>query len=409
MRQVTKNSPLKKLTNLFKIVGFKDIRDIFYILTALPLGYALRFFKKDIWLVSEMEHTARDNGYWFFKYVRENYPNRNIYYAIQFSSSDYKKLQPLGNIIKNSSFKHHIYCFAARVHITTRTGRGLPGKVFAPVLQKRGFYPFKEVFLQHGVTMNAPPFLMKDRNNIDMFIASGEREAKGISDLLGYANDKIKVLGFTRFDNLNNFKIKNNQILLMPTWRWWLFPDDGKVTDKSLREIGNSNYVKTYLSLLNNPRLNEFLAKEKLQILFFPHNQMQPFLKAFDAVNSNIKIASTEKYDVQEALKESAFLITDYSSILFDFAYMKKPMCLFQFDYDEFREKHYKEGYFNYKNDGFGPVVVKEDELINELIASYKKGFVMEEIYADRVEKAFAYRDSNNCKRTFEAIENSFK
>ena len=73
---------------------------------------------------------------------------------------------------------------------------------------------------------------------------------------------------------------------------------------------------------------------------------MQPFLSEFEG-NKRIKIASTEEYDVQTVLKESAYLITDYSSISFDFAYMKKPLCYFQFDYAEFREKHYPEGYFS--------------------------------------------------------------
>ena len=62
-----------------------------------------------------MEHTARDNGYWFLKYMRQNHPDRAVYYPIQFSSPDYKRVAPLGNVIPHGSFKHHIYTWAARV------------------------------------------------------------------------------------------------------------------------------------------------------------------------------------------------------------------------------------------------------------------------------------------------------
>ena len=135
---------------------------------------------------------------------------------------------------------------------------------------------------------------------------------------------------------------------------------------------------------------------------------MQPFLGEF-AGNKRIKIASTEDYDVQKALKESAYLITDYSSISFDFAYMKKPLCYFQFDYDEFRQKHYPEGYFSYKNHGFGPIVKTTDDLMTEIEVAFKNNFVMDDFYKNRVDKTFKFRDKNNCKRTFEAIENLLK
>ena len=35
----------------------------------------------------------------------------------------------------------------------------------------------------------------------------------------------------------------------------------------------------------------------------------------------------------------------------------------YHFDYDEYRNGHYSEGYFSYKNDGFGPVVINQEDL----------------------------------------------
>lgn len=399
---------LKKVFKVLSLIKLCDIWDAVKILVSCPIGLSLKLFKKHLWIVSEMEHTARDNGYWFFKYIRENYPERNVFYPIRFNSPDYEKVAKLGNVIKHGSFKHHIYTWCAEADISARTGRGLPAPFMSRLFQVRGFFPFKSVFLQHGVTMNAATFLEKKRNKIDLFLASTEAEAKGIETDLGYSKEQIKVVGMTRYDQLNDFAVNPKQILLMPTWRWWLYPDLGRITEEDRVAVQNSNYVKTYCGFLANERLNEFLKKNGLTLLFFPHNQMQPFIEEFKG-NDNILIASTEEYDVQTALKNSAYLITDYSSISFDFAYMKKPMCYFQFDYEEFREKHYSEGYFSYKKHGFGPIVKTEEELVDDIISSYNKGFVMEEVYKQRVDNTFKYRDNNNCKRTFEAIEKLLK
>ena len=64
-----------------KYVKPRDLLDLLIIIAACPIGLILRLFKKDIWLISERANEAHDNGYWFFKFVRENYPQRNAYYS----------------------------------------------------------------------------------------------------------------------------------------------------------------------------------------------------------------------------------------------------------------------------------------------------------------------------------------
>lgn len=394
----------RKWKNLFHIIRPVDIWHLVLILASCPVGLILRLFRKHIWIVSEMEHTARDNGYWFFKYLRENYPDWPVYYPIQFTSMDYPKVAELGNVIRHGSFKHHVYTWAAELDISARTGRGLPARLMSHLFQKKGLYPFKEIFLQHGVIMNVTEFLKKELNNIDLFMTTTLAEAKSIHDDYHYDVEQIRVVGLPRFDQLNEFTVNPKQILLMPTWRSWLYPLFGEVTRESMDAIAQSRYVKTYCSLLASDRLNRFLADNDLHLLFFPHSQMQPFLSAFQGENSRIHIASMEQYDVQTALKESAYLITDYSSINFDFAYMKKPMCYFQFDREEFHSRHYPEGYFSYRNDGFGPVVETEEELIDTIVDSFNSGFQMDAQYAKRVDDTFLYRDSNNCKRVLAEV-----
>ena len=95
---------------------------------------------------------------------------------------------------------------------------------------------------------------------------------------------------------------------------------------------------------------------------------------------------------------ESEILITDYSSVYFDFAYMLKPVYYYQFDYKEYRSDHYAQGYFDYKNDGFGPVVEDEVQLVNLIMNPSDNN------YRKRAKSFFRLRDSKNCERIYKAI-----
>jgi CDP-glycerol glycerophosphotransferase (TagB/SpsB family) len=131
---------------------------------------------------------------------------------------------------------------------------------------------------------------------------------------------------------------------------------------------------------------------------------MQPYIKEFQTVSPRIKIAEFKKYDVQTLLKESAFLVTDYSSIFFDFAYMQKPLAYYQFDFDKFTKEHYKQGYFDYNTAGFGPVFKTESELVEYLVKKITDGFAQDDCYKARCKDFFPLRDQNNCQRIFEEI-----
>ena len=140
-------------------------------------------------------------------------------------------------------------------------------------------------------------------------------------------------------------------------------------------------------------------------MIFYPHRNMQKYLKEFHPKSDRITIADWRKYDVQGLLKESAFLITDLSSIFMDFGSMRKPMLYFQFDMKKFREGQYQQGYFEYKRDGFGPVCEKLEEVEQELEKAAANQLQNDVEYLRREEAFFPLWDSDNCKRNYEAIK----
>ena len=131
---------------------------------------------------------------------------------------------------------------------------------------------------------------------------------------------------------------------------------------------------------------------------------MQKYLKYFKINEKNIKVVNNSDIDIQDLLKNSALLITDYSSVFMDFAYMNKPIIYYQFDQEEFRKKHLSEGYFKYERDGFGDVIKNENEVVTKIINYVKTNYKVEEKYISRMNEFFEIKDRNNCKRIYEEI-----
>lgn len=393
-----------KITDRLKYLSISDFKHIFLFLFAVPVSWYFKRKHKDLWLICEDGTMARDNGYWLFRYLHENHEEIDSAYVISKNSPDFDKVKNLGKIVYFKTFTHWIYYLAANYNISS-TKLGKPSCAVCFPLEQLGLLKAKRVFLQHGITKDDMPTLYYEPCKFSLFATAAKREFDFIENKFGYSDKNIvKLIGFCRYDNLMNYKkvYKEKQILIMPTWRDWLGNASLHISDENFLK---SEYFITYQNLLKNQKLITFVEENELKIVFFPHKAMQKYISCFKAGSSNITIADWHNYDVQELLMESSFLITDYSSIFFDFAYMKKPLLYYQFDYEKFRSGHYEEGYFSYKNDGFGEICKTEDELVN-LIASYaENGFHMKDIYENRVSNFFTFSDNKNCERTFEAIK----
>ena len=373
------------------------IKDIIKFVIAYVWSIGLK--KKDIWIVTERRTECKDNGYYFFKYMREKFPDKQVYYAIDKDSSHIVKIEPYQNILYFNSLKHYAYALAATKLIGAFLPVGIPDSIC--------FYKFaklikgKKIFLQHGITKENINSLHYENTKVSLFICGGEPEAEFVKKEFGYPEGSVQYTGFCRYDGLIN-DTKKGFILFMPTWRQWL-----PSTTFNADEIGfeTSFYYKKVRNLLEQPRLKTLLEKNNLEFIFYLHHELQPYLESFsDVGGTRVFVASEKEYDVQKLLIDCNLLITDYSSVQFDVAYMKKPIIYYQFDEEEYYKKHYSRGYFSYISDGFGKKCSNEHEVVAEMENTIDSGFIMEDFYQERVEKFFKYRDKDNCQRVYGAI-----
>lgn len=364
----------------------------------------LLYGRKHVWIISERGTDARDNGYWFYRYMRENHANQPIYYIIDKNSADYPRIAKLGLTAQRGSLKHWLLYLSADVKISTHKNSLFLGNHwrYSRFLARRKPNE-KIVFLQHGVTKDDMKSLYKENTNFSLFICGARPEYDYVLERFGYSKDEVKYTGFARFDRLHSFSVKR-QILIMPTWRDWLSPDFNG-TGLSAQEIQSSPYVQKWTSFLNSERLQVLAREHGVSFIFYPHYEMQRFLDLFPKGNDAVVIADFAHYDVQTLLKESMLLITDFSSVFFDFAYMQKPVLYYQFDEDEYRAHHYAQGYFDYRRDGFGEVVTEEAELLDLLEQYLENSCSMKAEYQSRIQHFFPLHDAHNCERIYHEIK----
>lgn len=366
---------------------------------AMLMGISHRKVGGETWIISERENQARDNGFVFFKFMRENYPHKPIFYLIDKKANDYKKVAKYGNVIQFNSWKHYLYYCLAGVHISAHVNGCCPDGAMGISRRTKRILKFKDVFLPHGVSYGISEFCLKKYAKIDLFICSGEPEYRNVLENYGYSKYEVAYTGFPRLDMWHDIKVNPKQIVLMPTWRLYLAQNENIVFE-------DTTYFKAYQSIIASKDLAIFLQKNDLRLIFYLHNEMRKYVNFFQTECSNIEVVyKDDLYDIQELLKSSALLITDYSSVHFDFAYMKKPVIYYQFDKKEFFERQYQKSSFDAEKDGFGPVAYDSEQLIKELIYAHEHSFRMEENYYKRMREFYKLYDTCNCERVYQQIK----
>ena len=396
------------MSNFFRTLGavVKTVSAQLYV--AL---FGRRLLKKNIWIVGEKKTEARDNGYHFFRYLTKEHPEIDARYVITKNSPDRHKVEPLGPVVTYESFKHCVLYYAAKVRACSQI-HGV--KPFENVrgIQRFRFYKRKDqrhVNLKHGISKDFLPGSFDFRKvGFDLYIAGAKPEYEAIKEQFNYPDRNIALTGFCRFDALHDLPEPDKSILIMPTFRSWLRTSDSSKAAADPEEMArfkSSTFFAAYQSLLTDPRLLENARQHGYRIYFYLHYTFQPYIGAFSEFeNDVVTVCKRADYDVQTLLKSSAVLITDYSSVFFDYGYMMKPMVFFQFDLDEYRDKHYKEGYFSYQRDAFGPLVQDPQAVTDYLIHLFQQDMRMDEEYENRAKRFFVPYDDHNCERVYQAI-----
>ena len=104
----------------------------------------------------------------------------------------------------------------------------------------------------------------------------------------------------------------------------------------------------------------------------------------------------------EQLLTESSLMVTDYSGIQYDFAYMRKPIIYF---HPNELPAQYEDGGIDYETMGFGPICKNNDELVKTLCEYMDNDCKTKQEYIKRSDDFFAFKDHNNCDRIYNEIK----
>ena len=379
----------------------------------LAIQYSKKPKKKEIWLINDRYNKAGDNGEFFFRYLKNKNPEDiNFYFVISKNCSDYQRMKDLDNILDVGSKEYNLTFLNADKIISSSANSWVDNPFGEDRKYLIDLYHFDLIFLQHGISKDdVSNFLHKFMKNYSLIVTASKFEYNSfLSTQYGYTSKNIKLTGFSRFDNLRinenkNINYSNKTILLIPTWRMNLKGTFNPITFEGIysNNFKNSDFFIFYNSLMNSPKLLDAMKKYNYTGIFCLHPSFSEQWRDF---NNNSLFNIMNKYDYQTLFLKSSILITDYSSVFFDFAYLKKPIIYTQFDNEEYRKNHYQKGYFDYHINGFGPICLDLENCINVIIDALKDGCKMKIKYLRRVQKFFAFFDTNNNNRIYNSIRN---
>lgn len=366
--------------------------------------------QRPIWLFMDRIDKADDNGEAFFKYVvEEENPDADCFFVISKNSPDYNRLKQIGNVIDALSEEHQLYFLLADYIFTSQ----LNGWAENPFGEKEEYFrdlyhQAKVVFLQHGVTKDDQTrWLDRYNQNLYAIVTSSEEERKSFLKYpYHYKENQIWNTGMPRLDRL--YSEEQKYILFMPTWRQAVMEQRADSVTKTYRwypkdNFKESKYCKYYSKVLSNEKFIDECEKEGYKVVFMPHPIVQPYIDMFE-LSHRVQVLDYET-SWRDIFAKSNMMITDYSSVAFDFAYLKKPVIYYQFDKREFFIGHtYKEGYFDYQDMGFGEVVRNEKELFAAINKYMSNHFMMSETYKERVDRFYTYTDKKCCRRLYEKL-----
>lgn len=373
---------------------FLDIKDI-------RKEFQKRLPKSNIWLLMDRDYEADDNAEHLYRYIMQNHPKQKIVFALRKESSDWKRLKREGfNLVEFGSYKFR--------KIVNKSSKIISSHADSYLMR---YITFRQqfIFLQHGVIKNDLSKWLNSRK-IDLFITSTKEEHNSIvNDYNRYKFGKKEVVltGLARHDTL----LKNNQnsikqVLVMPTWRHYL--SGLMIGNSGIRKLKDgfreSEYFQKWNSLLNSDVLQKLCKKYSYAIVFNPHPNIIPYLKDFE-IPSYVSIANENK-SLQDLFCKSSLMITDYSSVAFEMAYLGKSVIYYQFDKEEFFSSHtLQKGYFDYEKDGFGPVVENEENLLKQFENFLRNDCKSFGVYKDNINSAFVFKDGRCCERNYKAIK----
>ena len=348
---------------------------------------------RKIWLYNDLYTVKKDNAYYQFINDFDKDDGVVRYYVY---SRDYDEIKDLfteaqkKRLVQRGSDAHKLLFLASSLILTSYYGRS-PISPFEDENDEGPFYEiehFKVIYLQHGV-LHASLYVQNSSENgrADKIVISSEFEKNNYINNYHYREDMLVPTAMARYDHIDRTQKPKGRILFAPSWRNYLSPNINPSKWKTdITTMKNSSYFKNICAFLENEELAKKLEESGIILEF----KLHPIIA--DDVESifNFKTKNIIKAERTVNVSDYDMFITDFSSFLFDYACLGRPMMYFVPDYTEFTAGlgHYRSLDLPFE-EGFGKFTTKSAEAAKIVIDTIESGFETQEPYKTRMAEFF--------------------
>lgn len=330
INKLTRN---KKIRRLKKSINKNVLRNFNKFIKLKYYNIQLRMpFYKDIVLFYGFDNRYVGNSKYLYKYLINENNQKKLYFV---TTSDEVKIK--NKVIPNSFKFWRLLARSENLIFESWVPLNFIKRNGANWIQLWHGTPIKKMLFDSSeifISSNNPKHKLnkyKDINRWDYLICENLNNKIYFAESFLLDKTKILAYGYPRVkylvDNINNnnkiveikkmLNIPNNKkvIFYAPTWRDYNYE----------KQKQDSNY------LLQLQKLKEKLPKDYI-VVIKNHPFLNPNLKMDDVINISREI------ETQDVLLVTDILISDYSSIIFDYIAIDKPIILYANDIEKYEE-----------------------------------------------------------------------
>ena len=297
---------------------------------------------KFIWVFGEnLGATSNNNSYYFWKHVVNIKDNIDKYIVFEKNDSTQKTYDTLSAhekkfVLWKNTKKHYEKFYDADLFFVTLSYKDItPDKFLIKNMELQLKKPL--IYLQHGTIGMKKVYYEGNTywNNMFRFFIYTDDEFKYLRKHNNFADYQLYNARYhPRYGELLRKDEKysdKNQILWFITWREYFGNNGATDLFKShIKSVVESEKLRNYLQD-NNTTLKICVHQ------FFNANTLKDINKYVK--KGLVEIVHPGQVDVMDELCKSKLLITDYSSVAYDFTFLNRPSILFQPDIEIYMEE----------------------------------------------------------------------
>ena len=130
---------------------------------------------------------------------------------------------------------------------------------------------------------------------------------------------KMNLPRWEKYDKFDIYNLQNKSIFIMFTWR-----------ELKYKKLISPYYFKNIINLIDNDNLYNELINKNITIYFSIHHLLEKYIyKIKKKYKNNRYIKFINTVNISECLLKVDLVISDFSSIIFDLIYRRKPFIIF--------------------------------------------------------------------------------